>query len=80
MADDRVIATSRGKELAEEYGIKFFETSAKAGTNVKECFHSLARDIVVKKMDLLGDDDKGNNENVNLQKTKDPKKGCCNII
>jgi hypothetical protein len=39
---------ARGKALAEEYGMKFFETSAKDGTGVREAFHTIARDVVAK--------------------------------
>merc|ERR1712157_570251 len=45
--DDRVISTSRAQELANEYAIKFFETSAKSDVNVYESFVTLARDIVI---------------------------------
>nr|POE99022.1 ras-related protein rabe1a [Quercus suber] len=34
-----------GQALADEYGIKFFETSAKTNLNVEEVFFSIARDI-----------------------------------
>ena len=40
------VSTERGKALANEYGIKFFETSAKLNTNVDESFMSIAKDIV----------------------------------
>ncbi|EPS65216.1 hypothetical protein M569_09561, partial [Genlisea aurea] len=36
---------SKGQALADEYGIKFFETSAKTNLNVEEVFFSIARDI-----------------------------------
>ncbi|XP_038998725.1 ras-related protein RABE1a-like [Hibiscus syriacus] len=38
----RAVPTSKGQALADEYGMKFFETSAK---NVEEVFFSIARDI-----------------------------------
>ncbi|KAK6146944.1 hypothetical protein DH2020_017856 [Rehmannia glutinosa] len=41
----RAIPTSKGQALADEYGIKFFETSAKTNMNVEEVFFSIARDI-----------------------------------
>ncbi|KAM1053797.1 hypothetical protein ACFX13_001303 [Malus domestica] len=41
----RAVPTSRGQALADEYGIKFFETSAKTNLNVEEVFFSIARDI-----------------------------------
>ncbi|KAG5553474.1 hypothetical protein RHGRI_011373 [Rhododendron griersonianum] len=39
------VPTSRGQALADEYGIKFFETSAKTNLNVEQVFFSIARDI-----------------------------------
>jgi Ras-related protein Rab-8A len=42
------IDSARGKALADEYGLKFFETSAKDGTNVAEAFNTVARDAVAK--------------------------------
>ncbi|XP_050875779.1 uncharacterized protein LOC127079442 [Lathyrus oleraceus] len=41
----RVVPTSKGQALADEYGIKFFETSAKTNMNVEEVFFPIARDI-----------------------------------
>jgi Ras-related protein Rab-3C len=35
MEDERVISYERGKQLAEQLGIEFFETSAKENVNVK---------------------------------------------
>ncbi|RWR86034.1 ras-related protein RABE1c-like protein [Cinnamomum micranthum f. kanehirae] len=41
----RAVPTSKGQALADEYGIKFFETSAKTNLNVEQVFYSIARDI-----------------------------------
>lgn len=35
MEEDRVISYDRGKQLADQLGIEFFETSAKDNINVK---------------------------------------------
>lgn len=35
MEDERVISFERGKQLAEQLGVEFFETSAKENINVK---------------------------------------------
>ena len=43
---NRVISTERGQGLAEEYGLKFFETSAKTGNNINEMFFEVAEQIV----------------------------------
>jgi len=37
----RAVTQDRGKELAEEFGVSFFETSAKADIQVQEAFTSL---------------------------------------
>uniref|UniRef100_A0A161ZXE4 Uncharacterized protein n=1 Tax=Daucus carota subsp. sativus TaxID=79200 RepID=A0A161ZXE4_DAUCS len=41
----RAVPTSKGQALADEYGIKFFEASAKTNMNVEEVFFSIAKDI-----------------------------------
>jgi small GTP-binding protein len=51
LSDKRAIKTTRGQALAEEYGMSFFECSAKTGENVYEAFTEFARQylqIVVK--------------------------------
>ncbi|KAJ8636899.1 hypothetical protein MRB53_011166 [Persea americana] len=42
----RAVPTSKGQALADEYGIKFFETSAKTNLNVEQVFFSIAKDIM----------------------------------
>lgn len=43
MEDERVISFERGKQLAEQLGVEFFETSAKENINVKVSFTVMFR-------------------------------------
>ncbi|KAL3666837.1 Ras-related protein RABE1e [Phytophthora oleae] len=42
---ERAVTTKQGQDLADEFGIKFFETSAKSNQNIDEAFRSIAVDI-----------------------------------
>jgi GTPase SAR1 family protein len=49
--NDRVVSYEEGKQLAEEYGVQFFETSALTGQNVEKMFTALATIIKHKRID-----------------------------
>jgi len=51
MISEKVVETARAQTLANEYQIKFFETSAKSNINVVESFTSIAQDIKRRLMD-----------------------------
>ena len=75
----RVVSTEEGQKLAEEYGMQFFETSAKSGINIQEAFMALGKEIKQKFFDELL---KPQPNNVILTpKTKEEleknKTGCC---
>ncbi|KAJ8609560.1 hypothetical protein CTAYLR_006040 [Chrysophaeum taylorii] len=42
--ESRVVSTKEGEELARQYGVSFFETSAKDNKNVDECYTTIARE------------------------------------
>jgi Ras-related protein Rab-8A len=88
LVDKKVIDTARGQALADEYGIKFMETSAKNSINVDDSFITLARDIKKRLIDTAeqGQTTPNGNGAITLGKgkndTKDPKGGakkggCC---
>eukprot|EP01107_Rhizomastix_libera_P013479 TRINITY_DN3706_c0_g1_i3.p2 TRINITY_DN3706_c0_g1~~TRINITY_DN3706_c0_g1_i3.p2 ORF type:complete len:225 (-),score=30.35 TRINITY_DN3706_c0_g1_i3:748-1422(-) len=57
LADQRVIETHEGQDLAEEYGVEFLETSAKTGTNVDEAFEILTSAVLSHGMGNTNADD-----------------------
>lgn len=38
------MSTQEGEDLARQYGVRFFETSAKDNKNVDECYLEIARE------------------------------------
>lgn len=67
----RAVPTSRGQSLADEYGIKFLETSAKTNLNVEQVFFSIARDI---KQRLVETDAKAEPQTIKINQ-REPAKG-----
>lgn len=49
--NDRVVQYDEGKQLADEYGVQFFETSALTGHDVEPMFTALATTIKRKRID-----------------------------
>lgn len=47
---DKVIESERGRALAEQHGLSYFETSAKTGQNVADVFNHIAKIIIHEKM------------------------------
>eukprot|EP00271_Cylindrocystis_brebissonii_P008807 TRINITY_DN23303_c0_g1_i1.p1 TRINITY_DN23303_c0_g1~~TRINITY_DN23303_c0_g1_i1.p1 ORF type:complete len:214 (-),score=27.42 TRINITY_DN23303_c0_g1_i1:71-712(-) len=83
MDDKRVITAAQGQALAKEFGISFFETSAKADINVEQAFQSIAKESK-RRFDSTHPKDSANKSDAGLikagQMNKDapkPAAGCC---
>lgn len=79
---ERQVSTEEGKKLAEENGMKFFETSAKSDINVKEVFESITKDIIECQEKSNGENNRNSiTINRETEKKKDEsskdKKKCC---
>ncbi len=46
MENERKVTVEQGKEFADQYGMKFFETSAKVSTNVSDAFIAMTKEVM----------------------------------
>lgn len=74
---ERVVSTERGKQLADQLGLEFFETSAKENINVKAVFERLV-DIICDKMSesLESDPSLGNVKGQRLTENSNQNQNC----
>jgi Ras-related protein Rab-8A len=78
----RAVEKSRGQDLAKEYDILFFETSAKADINVQEAFTALVSAVCDRMFADPNSKQKkpvqnGGKKEVDLEKDEGKKGGCC---
>jgi Ras-related protein Rab-8A len=72
------VTYDQGKKLATEFGIKFYETSAKLNLYVDEAFLSIAKDIVGRlKENPEHYGSEGGSVNLQKDKASTKSKSCC---
>ena len=71
LKDERKVQKEEGEDIAKEFNLPFFESSAQSGLNVKSVFESLAKLIVEKKAQSANQGQKL----TNIKKVE--KKKCC---
>ena len=80
LEEKRVITYHQGKEFADNYGLKYIETSAKKNLNVNEAFETLGRELMAASDDKRITKTKPNKK-ISVAKAQDltpeKKKGCC---
>ena len=55
LEDSRVVTSEQATQLAAQLGYPYIETSAKDGTNIKECFEKLTH-LICQQMSEITDD------------------------
>jgi GTPase SAR1 family protein len=79
MEAERKVTKEQGKDFADQYGMKFFETSAKDSTNVAEAFVTMTKEVI-KGSNKKSPGPKKDNvvvSNAPTGKTLNSGKGCC---
>ena len=76
LEEKREVKTEEGENLAKKNNVKFYETSAKNGTNVNEVFELLAKEIVAD-TEKLQTRNKRSSQVLKKRNTVVEKKSCC---
>ncbi|KAJ6241534.1 ras-like protein [Anaeramoeba flamelloides] len=77
--EERLVSREEGETLAKKYNSQYYETSAKNGSNVTECFESLVREVRNLKAQQSQQNPEENKQD-EKDKDTDSKGGCCIIL
>uniref|UniRef100_A0A7S2J5E9 Uncharacterized protein n=1 Tax=Haptolina brevifila TaxID=156173 RepID=A0A7S2J5E9_9EUKA len=79
LVSKRAVTAARGQALADQHGIRFFETSAKNSINIEEAFNMITRDIKQRLLDVGGGGAAGADGAVKVNSAGGKKagSGCC---
>ena len=74
LEDKRVVSEEEGEELANKFGLKFFETSNKTGKNINEAADELINQIIEIKEKQKDEKQPGEKNNYNFELNKEKTK------
>ena len=81
LKDSRQVETNEALQKAKDLEAPLMETSAKDGSNVREAFYDLLKEMyreIRKKIEVVESQTKGGNDGIQLETNEKPKKkGCC---
>lgn len=79
MTEDKVVTTEEGQALADEYGIQFYETSAKNNIHVDSGFIAVAREVKERLMEEGGSEVRKDNLQLgnSAANSHSGKRSCC---
>ena len=80
MESERKVTIEQGKDFATQYGMKFFETSAKDSTNVAEAFITMTKEVIKHSSKKTSSTNNNSNKVITAPtsgKSINSKGGCC---